>query len=234
MKRKINLILGLILLVCITQVQAQEAIPVQFRLTDHNDDALTGMLRVRIMLFGDQIFRDPQDVYIYGGACNLPIDMNLKEGDRGTIKVTYIPSEIPLGKNPDGEEMAMSTPLVNEKGIGLDSPPEEFILPAKMELSFDITFAFDDVEVISKNKTGAEREAAKSSEWSKNTKLELEVGMELGFFSASESLEIENGESESKTLIDREMSETEEGKRWTAKIPTGKLTIKQTNSSEKE
>tara|TARA_R110002073_G_C9396067_1_gene574194 strand:+ start:262 stop:927 length:666 start_codon:yes stop_codon:yes gene_type:complete len=220
MKQRIKLIIGIILLICVSQLQAQETINFKLLINDHNDKPLTGMFRIETSVEVDGYdVKNYKDILVFNGAAFFPMELEIQEGETGNILVGFYPAEDPYNRE-------MSTPILDDELFRLEGSLD-FVLGDNNELIFKIFFDYYPQEVISTNKLGAEREAARSSEWYKNIKKGLEVGVDIPFFNASGSLEADEGKSGTETLVDREMSENVLGKRWTVNIPNGGLKIVQ-------
>ncbi len=226
MKHKINFILGIILFICIIQVQAQETIKFRLIINDHEGKPLTGMLRIETSIEVDG-YEDTnyQDINVYNGKAYFPVEMKIEEGDSGTILVGYYPAEEPYNR-------ILSTPILDDAKFRIESRTIEFILPDRNELFFELSFGYDKQEIISSTKTGAEREASRSEEISEMIKTYAEAGLDIWVFSAKGGGEMVESESETNTIVDREMTEDEVSKKYIVKIPTGGLIIKQTNKPE--
>jgi len=222
MKRKITLILGAILLMSTAQIQAQETITLDFTLNDHNEKSLTGLLKVKIDVVGDdKDWLDLENIYIYHGTVDQSVDLDIEEGGLAKIMVTYYPNE-----DPTDEMESRTSTLINEDSeYAFKTSMVRIKLPETKILSFDLSLAYKVKEIISSTKAGAEREASKSKELSETAKLYAEVGGSW-FITAKAGGESEESESETNTTVDREMTEEEEVQKFQVKIPTGGLKIK--------
>jgi hypothetical protein len=222
MKQKITLILGTILFLSITQIQAQETITLDFTLNDHNGESLTGLLKVKIDVVGDgKDWEDLENIYIYHGSYDQSIDLDIEEGGIAKIMVTYYPNEDPT----DEMKSRTSTPINEDSKFSFSSRMVRVKLPDTKLLSFDLSLGYEVQEIISSTKAGAEREASKSTELSETAKIYAEAGLSAWIFTAKAGGESEESESETNSTVDREMTENEESKRYQVRIPTGGLKI---------
>ncbi|WP_117885178.1 hypothetical protein [Aureibaculum luteum] len=223
MKRKITLILGAILIISISQIQAQKTINFRLIINDHEGKPLTGMFRIETSVevdgYDDTSYKD---ISVYNGKAFFPVEMEINEEDSGTILVAYYPAEEPYNR-------ILSTPILDDDKYRLESEIIEFTLPDRNELFFELSFGYNEQEIISSTKVGAEREASRSEETTEMMKTYAEAGLDIWVFSAKGGGEMEDSETETNTVRDREMTEDEVSKKYIVKIPTGGLIIEQTN-----
>lgn len=210
----------------IAPLQAQNTnkkeIILQLTIKDHENRPLTGMLRVDISVTGAGSRQLPP-IYLLDGYIDLPVELNIQEQGSGTIKVYYYPAEEPLSG-------FHSTPIREGDRFKFTSERLEYYLPENNQLHFKLSLDYKEKEVISTTKNGAVQEISRSQQLSSTTKALAEVGADLWIFSAKTGVEMETGESETNTLTDSKMTESEKGVKYVIRYPTGSLSMKQMNA----
>ena len=224
MKQKINLILGTILFICITQVQLQAQggdkteVAIAFVINDLNNEPLTGMLTASIEITRSGDFVQMDNLFLGAGSVRATETLDMHVGDSGTIMITYNPAEEP-------RNVHLNTAIVDS--IEFISKTIHFTLPENKELLFKISFASKELEVISSTKTGASKAVTNSTEVSSSMKAYAELEASAWIVTAKAGLETEDVESETNAITDTEMKEDEKAIRYSVKVATGALIIEQ-------
>tara|TARA_R110002096_G_C14359371_1_gene703833 strand:- start:124 stop:795 length:672 start_codon:yes stop_codon:yes gene_type:complete len=222
MKQRITLIIGTILLICVSQLQAQEneksEVAFAFTINDLNDKPLTGMLTASIEVnrSGDTSYMS--NLFLGSGSVRGTELLDMQAGDSGTIMITYNPAEEP-------RNIYANTPIVDD--IQFVSNNIHFTLPENKELLFKISFASKELEVISSTKTGASKAVTNSKEVSSSMKAYGELEASAWIVTAKAGIESEDAESETNAITDTEMKEDEKAIRYSVKVATGALIIEQ-------
>lgn len=222
MKQKATLIFGILLLVCISQLRAQEKekteVAIAFSINDIKQRPLTGLITASIEITRSGDFVEMSNLFLGKGSVRVTKDLDIEVGDSGTIVVTYYPAEEP-------RNFYASTPIVDS--IEFVSKNIHFTLPENKELIFDVYFESKSIVVISSTKTGASRAATNSKEVSSSMKAYAELEASAWIVTAKAGMETEDVESETNAITDTEMREDEKAISYKVNVATGALIIEQ-------